>query len=308
VLDHPVLRNVITAKFVRSEPMPLMKDQVYALFDCTLPAEVIASLGNSAEPVKVRLLWKPSLLRSTGAQASAGLALLGIFGLLFSGTRPRQEVQTDKASEGTPAGLAQPHSESGTATLVGSTPTIGQSSTSAIVDIRSRKPMVQHRGEIVPKDSVTGLINRDQFLGVSEAEVKTASEAGTPLAVVILRINQLRQANTIYGRKVGDAILKDMAELCRGSRDRDLSARWTGEEFVVLLPETDLAGAEVVAERLRMRASQLRISDLPHIQSSISVGVAAVLSGEMTVLSALERAAQQAEESARGMQVASITA
>jgi GGDEF domain-containing protein len=209
-----------------------MKDQVFALFDCTLPAEVIASLGNSAEPIKVQLLWKPSLPRSTGAQASAGLALLGILGLLFSGTRAGQEVQTNQASEGTPAALAQLQSDSGTATSVGSMPTVGQSSTSAIVDIRSRKPMVQHRGELVPKDSVTGLIDRNQFLDVAEAEVRTAYEAGTPLAVVILRINQLRQANTIYGRKVGDAILKDMAELCRGSRDRDLSARWSGEEFV----------------------------------------------------------------------------
>jgi diguanylate cyclase (GGDEF)-like protein len=168
--------------------------------------------------------------------------------------------------------------------------------------------MVQHRGELVPKDIVTGLINREQFLGVAETEVRNAAEADTHLAVVVLRINQLRKTNTIYGRRGGDAVLKDLAELCRGSRDRDLSARWSGEELVVLLPETDLAGAEIVAERLRVRAGQLRISDLPHIQSSISVGVAAVLSGETTVLSALERAAQQAEESARSMQVASITA
>jgi diguanylate cyclase (GGDEF)-like protein len=308
MLDHPVLRNVISAKFVRFEPMPHMQDQVTAFFDCTLPADIIASLGNSAEPVKVRLLWKPSLLRNTGAQASAAVAFLGVFGLLFSGTRPKQGTQSDRAAGNLPETLAQPQTVSNAATSTGSAPAFGQISASAIVDIRSRKPLIQHRGELVPKDSVTGLIDRDQFIGIAETEVKNASEAGTTLAVVILRINQLRQTNTIYGRKVGDAVLKDLAELCRGSRDRDLSARWSGEEFVVLLPETDLAGAEVVAERLRARASQLRISDLPHIQSSISVGVAAVLSGETTVLSALERAAQKAEESARRIRVASIPA
>jgi len=308
MLDHPVLHNVITANFVRSEPVPLMSDQVIAFFDCTLPAEVVASLGNSAEQVKVRLLWKPSLLRNTGVQASAALALLGILGLLFSGTRSKQEDVSEQAAESQPGEISQPRSRLDTAALAGSTPAVGQSSTSDIVDIRSRQTLVQHRGELVPKDSVTGLIDREQFLGVAEAEVKNAAEAGTALAVLILRINQLRQTNTIYGRKVGDAILKDLAELCRGSRDRDLSARWSGEEFVVLLPETDLAGAEVVAERLRVRAGQLRISDLPHIQSSISVGVSAVLPGETTVLSALERAARQAEESARSTQVVSITA
>ncbi len=308
VLDHPVLRNVITAKFVRSAPVPLIKDQVIAFLDCTLPADVIASLGNSAEPVKVRLLWKPSLLGNTGAQASAALALLGVLGLLFSGTRTKQEAQLDWAAENLPETLAQPQSVSDAVTPVGSAPAIGQISTSTIVNIRSRKPLVQHRGELVSKDPITGLIDRGQFLGVAEAEVRNASEAGTPLAVLILRINQLRQTNTIYGRKVGDAVLKDLAELCRGSRDRDLSARWSGEEFVVLLPETDVMGAEIVAERLRVRASQLRISDLPHIQGSVSIGVAALLPGETTVLSVLERAAQQAEEHARSMRVASISA
>ncbi|MFC1459393.1 diguanylate cyclase [Microvirga arabica] len=308
MLDSPVLRDVISAKFVRFEPVPLMKDQVAAFFDCTLPADVIASLGNSAEPVKVRLLWKPSLLRNTGAQASAAVALLGVLGLLFSGTRAKQEAQADRAAGNLPGTLAEPQSLSDAATPIPSEPAGGQISASAIVDIRSRKPLVQHRGELVPKDSVTGLIDRDQFLGIAEDEVKNASAAGIPLTVVILRINQLRQANTIYGRKVGDAILKDLAELCRGSRDRDLSARWSGEEFVVLLPETDLPGAEVVAERLRLRASQLRVGDLPHIQSSISVGVANVLSGETTVMPALERAIRQAEEDARGTHVAPITA
>jgi len=308
MLDHPVLRNVITASFVRSEPVPLMKNQVIAFFDCTLPAEVVASLGNSAEPIKVRLLWKPSLLHNTGAQASAAVALLGVLGLLFSGIRPKQEALPDQANGNLPGALVQPQSGPHSTALVGSTPAASPSSTSDIVDIRSRKPMVHHRGELVPKDSVTGLIDRDQFLSVAEVEVKNVTEAGAHLAVLILRINQLRQTNTIYGRKVGDAVLKDLAELCRGSRDRDLSARWSGEEFVVLLPETDMAGAEVVAGRLRVRAGQLRISDLPHIQASISVGVAAVLPGEATVLPALERAALQAEENARSMQVASIPA
>lgn len=308
MLDQSAMRNVITANFVGAEPVPLMKDQAIALFDCTLPAEVVASLGNSVVPIKVRLLWKPSLLRNTGAQASTALALLGVLGIMFGGTRGKEEARSGHAVQGTPVTAVQPQTGADAGTSLESKPSAGRDSTSEVVDIRSRKAMIQQRGEFVPKDSITGLIDRDQFLGIAEAEVKNASDAGTSLTVLVLRINQLRETNTIYGRKVGDAVLKDLAELCRGSRDRDLSARWTGEEFVVLLPETDLAGAEVVAERLRLRARQLRVSDLPHIQGFISVGVADVLSGETTVLPAIERAAQQVEEEARGMRVAAITA
>lgn len=309
MLDHPVLRNVITAKFVRAEPVPLMKDQVIALFDCTLPAELVASLGNSTEPVKVQLLWKPSLLRNIGAQASAALALLGLLGLMVSGTRAQPEAQSSQAADNTSSARSESQGGADAATSPESkSVAVDQSSTNKVVDIRSRKAMVPHRGELVPNDALTGLFDRDQFLNIADTEVKHASAAGTPLAVLILRINQLRETNTVYGRKVGDAVLKDLAELCRGSRDRDLTARWTGETFAVLLPDTDPAGAEVVAERLRLRGRQLRIGDAPNLPSAISVGVAEVLSGETTVLPALERAALQAEEDARGTLPASITA
>ncbi len=308
MLEHSVLRNVVTANFVRTEPVPLMKDQVIALFDCTLPAEVVASLGNSAEPIKVKLLWKPSLLRNTGAQASAALALLGLLGIVFSGTRARQEARSERETQNMSVTPVQSESEPDAATSVKGRPAASRLSTSEIVDIRSRRAIVQSRGEIVPKDFVTGLIDREQFLSIADAEVKHASEAGTSLTVLVLRINQLRETNTIYGRKVGDAVLKDLAELCRGSRNRDLTARWTGEEFVVLLPETDIAGAEIFAERLRLRATQLRIRELPHVQSSITVGVASVLSGETTVQPAVERASLQAAEDPRDMQAESITA
>jgi diguanylate cyclase (GGDEF)-like protein len=308
MLDHSVMRNVITANFVESEPVPLMKDQVIALFDCTSRQRLLQALGTPSSRSRCDCSGNPSLLRNTGAQASAALALLGLLGIMFEGTRAKQEAQSDHATQGTSVTPVQPQTGADAGTSLESKPSAGQNSTSEIVDIRSHKAMVQQRGEFVPIDSITGLIDRDQFLGIAEAEVKTASEAGTSLAVLILRINQLRETNTVYGRKVGNAVLKDLAELCRGSRDRDLSARWTGEEFVVLLPETDLAGAEGVAERLRLRARQLRVSDLPHIQGFISVGVADVPSGETTVLPALKRAAQQAEEEARGMQVAAITA
>lgn len=306
VLEHSALHNIITATFTKAEPLPLEKNQAIALFDCALPAEVVAGLGNSAEPIKVRLLWKPSLMKKTGFQASAALALLGVLGVMF--TRNRQEAQAEQVSENvsSTAGtskIAQGEASPATAE--------SQGATSEIVDIRSRRTLVQHRGELVPKDTLTGLIDRNQFLTIAEGEVKRSAEAGTPLAVLLVGIDQLRETNTVYGRKAGDAILKDLADLCRGSRERDVTARWTGEEFVVLLPETDRAGAAVVADRLCLGAKQLRVRELPHLQSSVSVGVAEVLAGETTVLPALQRAAQQRDAhdaDGGGVESASITA
>ena len=88
-LEHPVLHNVITGHFIRAEPLPLEDDQAIALFECGLPSQVVAGLGNSAESVRVRLLWKPSLLSNLKFQASAMLAAFGVFGFILSFSRAR---------------------------------------------------------------------------------------------------------------------------------------------------------------------------------------------------------------------------
>jgi len=86
-LEHPILHNIITGHFIRAEPLPLEDDQAIAFFECGLPSEVVAGLGNSAERVRVRLLWKPSLLSNIKFQASAMLAAFGVFGFVFSFSR-----------------------------------------------------------------------------------------------------------------------------------------------------------------------------------------------------------------------------
>ena len=89
-LEHPILHNIITGHFIRAEPLPLEDDQAIAFLECGLPSEVVAGLGNSAERVRVRLLWKPSLLSNTEFQVSALLAAFGVFGLAFSFSRARR--------------------------------------------------------------------------------------------------------------------------------------------------------------------------------------------------------------------------
>jgi hypothetical protein len=89
-LERSVLHNIIFGYFIRAEPLPLEDDRAIAFFKCGLPSEVVAGLGNSAERVRVRLLWKPSPLSNIGFQASAMLAGFGVFGFVFSFSRARR--------------------------------------------------------------------------------------------------------------------------------------------------------------------------------------------------------------------------
>jgi len=86
-LEHPVLHKMITGYFIRAEPLPLEDGQAIAYFECRLPPEVVAGLGNASERVRVRLLWKPSLLSNIKFQASAVLAAFGVFCLMFRYSR-----------------------------------------------------------------------------------------------------------------------------------------------------------------------------------------------------------------------------
>jgi hypothetical protein len=69
-LDNPVLHRFFTGRFVRSEPVPFEPSRVIAYFECTLPSEIVSYLGSTADPVRVRLLWRPSLANQLGFQAS----------------------------------------------------------------------------------------------------------------------------------------------------------------------------------------------------------------------------------------------
>ena len=78
-LDSPVLNQFFTGRFVRSEPIPFEPGRVIAYLDCNLPPEIIGDLGNTAEPLRVRLLWRPSLLFQPGFEFS--ILLLAASGL-----------------------------------------------------------------------------------------------------------------------------------------------------------------------------------------------------------------------------------
>jgi diguanylate cyclase (GGDEF)-like protein len=117
----------------------------------------------------------------------------------------------------------------------------------------------------------TGLYNMRHFNAVVSQELERARRFDRPIAVLMVDVDRLRAINTAHGHLAGDRALKNVAEaIGRATREYDLGARFGGDEFCVLLPETDLEGALVVADRIRTFVDQ---AAEPRI--TVSVGVAA---------------------------------
>lgn len=140
-------------------------------------------------------------------------------------------------------------------------------------------------------DALTGIANRRAFVQQGEVEVNRARRYQLPLTVLLMDVDHFKHINDKFGHACGDRVLSGLgATLKANLRMPDIPARWGGEEFVVALPNTALAGAETVAERLR---EAVQASTLEHegtrVPTTISIGVAE-LSGDETLEAVLERA------------------
>lgn len=123
--------------------------------------------------------------------------------------------------------------------------------------------------ELSFKDGLTGIANRRMFDKVFELEWANAMRNHQPLSVIMLDIDYFKQYNDLYGHIQGDDSLKRVGQVLSGgaTRSRDFLARFGGEEFVLVLPETDEESAKKVAERCR---SLIFKAQIPHTASKIS--------------------------------------
>lgn len=125
-------------------------------------------------------------------------------------------------------------------------------------------------------DSLTGIYNRRGLFQVGDFEITRARRIGRPFSTLLLDIDHFKRVNDHYGHAVGDQALRSLAERCRtGSRNVDLVGRYGGEEFVILLTETHLEAAHMVAERLRQSIMDAPFqTDAGPLRITISIGVA----------------------------------
>jgi len=129
--------------------------------------------------------------------------------------------------------------------------------------------------ELGRTDVLTGLANRRQCYRVAEVELERHFRTGRPVALMIVDIDHFKAINDRHGHPVGDAVLCAVADVLRQCcRVMDTTARYGGDEFLLILPETDIRGAEEVAARIRRQMAMLAVEAVPGLACTVSLGAA----------------------------------
>jgi diguanylate cyclase (GGDEF)-like protein/PAS domain S-box-containing protein len=148
------------------------------------------------------------------------------------------------------------------------------------VDITQRKHLEEELNRQAHLDYLTGLPNRRSFMERGAVELSRSHRYANTMSMLMLDIDLFKQINDVYGHQAGDEVLKKLAMIFQGVlRDVDILGRIGGEEFGVVLPETEIADAVKIAERLRELISTTEVS-LPmglKIHFTASIGIAALV-------------------------------
>jgi diguanylate cyclase len=126
-------------------------------------------------------------------------------------------------------------------------------------------------------DELTTLANRRQGLAAAEYVLSSHHRHGRPAVLVVVDIDRFKEINDRFGHPVGDQVLRDVANILREcTRATDTPARYGGDEFLIVLPETDLHGATELAQRIRDHLAAAQMAQRPGLRFSVSLGAAEV--------------------------------
>jgi diguanylate cyclase (GGDEF)-like protein len=168
----------------------------------------------------------------------------------------------------------------------------------------------QNLETLVRTDMLTGLANRREFMTRLAREAHRQSRSGRPLSVVMFDVDHFKRVNDTWGHPAGDEVLARVGEILKShTREQvDTAARYGGEEFVLLLPETDLMGAQYVAEKISAKLrGQDFVADGQRFNVTQSVGIAQVVEGDVGwALKVADRNLYQAKQAGRDRIVATV--
>jgi diguanylate cyclase (GGDEF)-like protein len=151
----------------------------------------------------------------------------------------------------------------------------------------------QEMEQLATIDGMTGIYNRRHFLTMADREWDRARRYGRPLSFLMIDIDYFKAINDRFGHEIGDRAIIHVASLAGGcKRTTDVLARIGGEEFALLLPETEIGQAEAVAERMRCEVAKSPVAEVAHC-ATVSIGVATA-DKTMTGISDLMKMADQA--------------
>ena len=144
-------------------------------------------------------------------------------------------------------------------------------------DVTERVSVEEKLRQQATTDPLTGIFNRRHFFNLAENELKRSKRYGHPLSVIIFDIDHFKRVNDTYGHTVGDqALCKLTNETQAGLREIDIFARYGGEEFIIMLPDTGLEQAHMMAERIRRRCAGTTPLEVGQatVSTTVSFGVA----------------------------------
>lgn len=162
------------------------------------------------------------------------------------------------------------------------------------------------------QDELTGLGNRAAYNTCLQREIELAQRQNTPLSLIVLDIDNFKHINDNYGHNCGDQALKALSQkMTKSMRRSDMAFRFGGEEFVLVLSNTNVSAAGIVAERLRLAVAESNCTD--HAKSfcfTISVGVAQLEAGEQAfhLFERADMALYQAKQTGRNLTVCAPSA
>lgn len=138
-----------------------------------------------------------------------------------------------------------------------------------LLSLQERRELLKDKAY---KDILTGLYRREILYDLIEKEFHRSKRYGYHFSILMIDIDNFKKINDTYGHLFGDKVLKKVAETIRKTlRSSDIAIRYGGEEFLVILPHTDLESAKIVGERLRKTIEKL---DIDGIKITISIGIA----------------------------------
>ena len=149
-------------------------------------------------------------------------------------------------------------------------------------------------------DYLTGINNRRAISAALENEILRAKRYKKSASLLLIDIDHFKKINDQYGHDVGDKVLRIIADIiCKSVRSTDMAARWGGEEFLVILPETDAHGAKILAERIRTRVASYQFSQIDNATLSIGVSTMILDDDPDTLVKRTDLALYRAKEAGR---------
>ena len=155
-------------------------------------------------------------------------------------------------------------------------------------------------------DKLTGLFNRNRFDEIYTKEIKRTKRYNNELSIIIFDIDDFKMVNDTYGHQVGDEVLKEIAKITlNGVREQDINVRWGGEEFLILLPQTNITGAVTVASKIKSAIKEHIFTD-KSLKITASFGVSQLLEedDEISLISRSDKLLYEAKKTGKDKVIA----